>query len=1060
MEATLVKPTLPYINLKTTIGEFPFLIDTGANINLINPKLAYTYGTSRPYDFQANGISSANGNFHATSAININFFYPKINYSAQFILHKFHQFFHGIIGTSILNALNAKIDLQNKTLTLQLKDQKLVIPILEYLPERNTSNIVTSSVEINKNASTSFDCENLFRTTHLSPEEETKLKSILQANKEVFHEPNSKLTCATKIECSINTTDDLPVHQRVYPYPAAYAEEVNKQIKKLLDDGIIRPSRSAWTSPVWIVPKKSDASGEKKFRMVIDYRKINQKTISDRYPMPEISYVIDQLKGHKYFTTLDLISGFHQIKMKETDIEKTAFAINNGKFEFTRMPFGLKNAPAIFQRALDDILREHIGKICYVYIDDVIVFGETLDKHLENLNLILKTLNTAGLKIQLDKSEFLHPEVEFLGYIIGANGIKPNQKKIETINKFPEPKSIKEIRSFLGMMGYYRRFVKDFAKIAKPLTNLLRGEGNSSNKKITLPEDAKKCFEKLKNVLSSSDVLIYPNFNERFIVTTDASNFAIGAVLSQGEVGKDKPIHFASRTLSKSEEKLSVPEKEMLAIFWALQTFRNYLYGNKLLILTDHQPLTFSLSPKNTSAKLKRWKAYLEEHDHEILYKPGKTNVVADALSRIVLSMTGTQHSAGDSDDFYIISTEAPLNVYRHQVIIKKGPDKIETISPFGTFTRITVWLNDINDDSLLQVLKNNFNPTKLNGLLTSEEIMGKLQEVYRLHFGQQRSLKIRYTQVLLQDIEQEDQQWNIIREIHHRAHRCADENVMQILRHSYFPKLRQKTNDFVKNCHTCHENKYDRRPIKFPIQETPIPTAPFEIAHIDILFLENNHFLTYIDKFSKFAQVQQIASRAAVDMTPAIKDILMKYKPPDILVMDGEKSFMTGEMVNFYNTFQITPYITATGRSEMNGIIERFHSTILEIYRITKAENPAMSVPNLLQLSLHKYNSTIHSTTKYKPLEIILPSSRTPEIIERAYKNLNQKQKKDLRNHNKTRKSTQINENDNAYETTRQRLKHKKRFKRIKIATVNKSTVRTDDGRKVHKDDIKIRKI
>ncbi|XP_058449160.1 uncharacterized protein LOC131429132 [Malaya genurostris] len=193
------------------------------------------------------------------------------------------------------------------------------------------------------------------------------------------------------------------IHQKVYPYPAAYADEVKKQINKLLEDGIVRPSRSAWTAPVWVVPKKPDASGEKKFRMVIDYRKVNEKTIPDKYPMPEIGYVLDQLKGQKYFTTLDLASGFHQIKMKEKDIEKTAFAINNGKYEFTRMPFGLKNAPAIFQRAIDDVLRDHIGKICYVYIDDVVVFGKTLDEHLENLKIVLETLSNANLKIQLDK---------------------------------------------------------------------------------------------------------------------------------------------------------------------------------------------------------------------------------------------------------------------------------------------------------------------------------------------------------------------------------------------------------------------------------------------------------------------------------------------------------------------------------------------------------------------------------------------------------------------------------------------------------------------------------
>lgn len=633
----------------------------------------------------------------------------------------------------------------------------------------------------------------------------------------------------------------------------------------------------------------------------------------------------------------------------------------------------------------------------------MIVFGKDLVEHLKNLDTIFRTLKAAGLKIQLDKSEFLHQDVEFLGYIISSEGIKPNQKKIEAINQFPEPKNLKELRGFLGMMGYYRRFVKDFAKIAKPMTNLLRGERSpASNKRISLNDKEKQCFQKMKSLLSSSDILIYPDFNKPFILTTDASDFAIGAVLSQGELGKDKPIHFASRTLSKTEEGCSVPEKEMLAIYWALQTFRNYLYGAKFKILTDHQPLTFALSPKNTNAKLKRWKAYLEEHDYEIIYKPGKSNVVADALSRIVCSMTGTQHSADNSDDFYIESTEAPINAFKHQVILQEGPDKVTITNPFSSYTRINISTLNTNDDYLLQVLKNHFDLSKVNGLLTTEPLMGKIQEIYKKHFGSKRMLKIRFCQTMLQDVPQEDEQWNIIRREHYRAHRGAEENKLQLLRRFYFPKLSQKLKDFVTNCQICHESKYNRNPIKYPIQATPIPNAPFKIAHIDILFLENHHFLTYIDKFSKFAQIKSIDSRAAVDIVPAVKEILLKYNTPEILVMDGEKSFMTGDLVNFYNTHHIQPYITATGRSEMNGVVERFHSTILEIYRMTKAENPGKPVNEMLLLSLNKYNSSIHSTTKHTPLEIILPSPRTPEIIEKVFKNITEKQKKDLKYHNK----------------------------------------------------------
>ena len=1043
---------LPYISLKTSIGSFPFLIDTGANINLIDPKLAYSYKNAKPYNFTANNISSANGKFDATSAININFFYPKIDHVAQFILHKFHPFFYGIIGTNILNTLNAIINLEGKTLTLQVGDKYLTTPLQFYTPKQNQNENKSETY------STSID-ENAFRTVHLSQNEKDKLFSVLGANDQVFHKPDAKLTCSTVVECAINTTDNVPVHQKVYPYPAAYTDEVNKQVNKLLVDGIIRPSRSAWTSPVWIVPKKADASGEKKFRMVIDYRKINEKTISDRYNMPEIDYVISQLKGQNFFSTLDLASGFHQIKMKDSDIEKTAFSINNGKYEFTRMPFGLKNAPAIFQRAIDDVLREYIGKICYVYIDDVIVFGKTLEEAVYNLELVLNALNKAGLKVQLDKSEFLKKEIEFLGYIIANDGIKPNFKKTEAISKYPEPRCIKELRSFLGMMSYYRRFVKDFAKISKPLTNLLRGERNpASNKKIKLNIEEQQCFEKLKKILTSSDILIYPDYTKPFVLTTDASDYAIGAVLSQGEIGKDKPIHFASRTLSRTEEKYSVPEKEMLAIFWALQTFRNYLYGAKFKILTDHQPLTFALSPKNTNAKLKRWKAYLEEHDYEILYKPGKTNTVADALSRITCSLTATMHSADNSDDFYIISTEAPLNVFKHQVIIRQGNDSIVTENPFPNFKRIMLTMKNINDNSLLQVLKNHFDPTKVNGLLTDEPIMGQIQEVYKKHFGNQKMLRIRFTQKLLQDIPQHEDQMDVIKDVHHNAHRGAEENKLQILRKFYFPKIQQQVREFIKNCRICNECKYDRNPIQYPLQKTPIPKSPFDIAHIDIMFIENHQFLTYIDKFSKFAQVIPIPSRAAVDIIPTVKEILARYKFPELLVMDHEKSFMIGELVNFYNANKITPYLVATGRSEMNGVIERFHSTLQEIFRITKAENPSKSMTELIEMSTIKYNSTIHSSTKFTPLEIVIPSSQSSTIIDTVYKNLQNKQTRDLENHNKRLKHRNINANTDAYEKTRRRTKNTPRYKKIRIKTVNKSTVTTDDDRRVHKNDIKIR--
>lgn len=471
--------------------------------------------------------------------------------------------------------------------------------------------IVNNNIKIRLKQQISESVHNAsVRTQHMAQEERDMLNRLTIKYAKLFGEPNERLTFTTRVKGRIRTTTEDPVYSKHYPYPMALKEEIDKQINQLLNDGIIRPSQSPYNSPVWIVPKKSDASGEKKYRMVIDYRKLNSITIPDRYPIPETNEVLAHLGKNKYFSVIDLKSGFHQIPLHEDDIEKTSFSVNNGKYEFMRLPFGLKNAPSIFQRALDDILREHIGKICYVYIDDIIVFSEDVERHFQNLETIFETLQQSNLRVQLDKCEFLKPEVEFLGFIVSSDGIKANPAKVEAITKFPYPRTLRDLRSFLGLSGFYRRFIKDYAKLAKSLTALLRGEDGhtsktaSSKKVVHLTDAAMEAFSKIKNSLVSDDVILsFPDFNKDFHLTTDASDYAIGAVLSQD----NKPITFISRTLNKAEEHYAANEKEMLAIVWALNSLRNYLYGpTKLKIFTDHQPLTYALSSKNTNNKMKR----------------------------------------------------------------------------------------------------------------------------------------------------------------------------------------------------------------------------------------------------------------------------------------------------------------------------------------------------------------------------------------------------------------------------------------------------------------------
>lgn len=266
---------------------------------------------------------------------------------------------------------------------------------------------------------------------------------------------NESLPFNTKVIVSIRTVDNEPIWSKSYPYPMSASNFVNLEINELLSKEIIRPSQSPYNSPVWVVPKKGlNSDGSPKQRLVIDYRKLNRKTIFDRYPIPDTNMILSNLGSARYFSIIDLESGFHQIRIKESDEEKTAFSINGAKYEFNRMPFGLKNAPSIFQRPIDDVLRPYIGKFAHVYIDDVLVFSKTREEHAKHLRIIMETLYAGNMKISNEKSKFYMQKIEYLGHIISNGRIRVDPKKVETIEKYPLPQTLRQLRSFLGLAGY------------------------------------------------------------------------------------------------------------------------------------------------------------------------------------------------------------------------------------------------------------------------------------------------------------------------------------------------------------------------------------------------------------------------------------------------------------------------------------------------------------------------------------------------------------------------------------------------------------------------------
>ncbi|CAK9834602.1 Retrovirus-related Pol polyprotein from transposon 17.6, partial [Anthophora retusa] len=473
------------------------------------------------------------------------------------------------------------------------------------------------------------EIQDILKTDHLNREEKHHVYKIIKEFSDRFYLPGDKLDKVPNFHHSIHTTDEVPINTRQYRYPPIHQEEIQQQVGTLLSQGIIKHSTSPYNSPLWIVPKKADNEGNKRWRMVIDFRALNEKTVSDKYPLPQITEILDKLGGAKYFSVFDLANGFHQIEMDAKDRQKTAFTTPHGHYEFARMPFGLKNAPPTFQRLMDQVLTGLQGTELFVYLDDIVIYSSSLREHEIKVKKLLSRLREHGLTLQTNKCQFLRKEVTYLGHVVSADGVKPDPRNLQAVKGFPVPKSQKHIQQFLGLTGYYRRFIQDYSVKAKPLIKLL-GKGIRFN----WTQEQQKSFEQLRNELCTQPILQYPDFNRPFIITTDASDFAVGAVLSQGEIGRDLPIAYASRSLNKAERNYSATEKECLAMVYAVQYFRPYVFGRKFTLVTDHRPLVWLHSVKDPTSRLVKWKLKLLEYEYDVKHKPGKINMNADALSR------------------------------------------------------------------------------------------------------------------------------------------------------------------------------------------------------------------------------------------------------------------------------------------------------------------------------------------------------------------------------------------------------------------------------------------
>ncbi|MGL5771315.1 MAG: pol polyprotein, partial [Bacteroidales bacterium] len=428
---------------------------------------------------------------------------------------------------------------------------------------------------------------------------------------------------------TIDTGDAKPFKEINQRIPVHWNETISMEIDRLQKNGTIRESNSPWCSR--IVPiKKEDGS----LRLCIDFRRLNLITIKDSYPLPRIDEIIDKLVGSTYFTVLDATSGYNQIAIREEDIQKTAFAFNNGFYEYTRMPFGLCNAPATFQRVMDKILCKRTRCFVLPYLDDVIVFSKTLAEHNQHVRIVLEKIKGANITLNKKKCKFFQTEIKILGTIIAGNKVKPDPGKIEAIKKYPLPQKIQQLRAFLGLANYVRAYIKNYASISAKLCEILKGETKRSIKQIEWSEGAIECFKRLKQAVINITYRSQPDISKEFILTTDASSTGIGAVLSQiNKNGSEEMICAFSKKLDKAQMNYSVTDRELLAVVKGIDNFRHYLLGKPFSLRTDHKALEYLWKAKNPTGRFLRWGLKLQEYTFTPIYIKGDDNF-ADGLSR------------------------------------------------------------------------------------------------------------------------------------------------------------------------------------------------------------------------------------------------------------------------------------------------------------------------------------------------------------------------------------------------------------------------------------------
>ena len=837
-----------------------------------------------------------------------------------------------------------------------------------------------------------------------------RLENIIQEYKDIFPEQLPKGTPPSRVvEHVINVEPgSKPSYRPPYRLGPAEQDELEEQIKDLLAQGFIRPSCSPYGAPVLFVPKKDG-----RWRMCVDYRALNKQTIKDRYPLPRIDLLLDRLGQARVFSKLDLAQGYHQIAMAHDSVEKTAFCTNIGQWEYLVMPFGLCNAPSTFQRLMNDVFKQELNSFILVYLDDILIYSHSVEEHWKHLVHALEKLRRAQLYGRLHKCEFLKSKVDYLGFEVGHDGIRTSPEKVKAILDWPRPLSVHDIRSFLGLASYYRKFIKGFSQLAKPLTDLTRDKVSWN-----WGENQESSFRSLKVAVATAPVLRLPDFERQFIVTTDASDVAIGAILEQDFGSGLQPIAFASRKLNPTEIRYSAYERELLGIVWAIGQWKHYFQANyPIVIQTDHAPLRHLPNQTSVNSRVWRWLAVLQGYNTEIRHIPGKRNP-ADSLSRQqVADALVRKTSVTDANASYVQKLRVAENATDQEIqaaLIElfnkspQGPSKSNSIQyqdlqalttndqdgPQGQQIHASILASTaISKIQLDSQIKNSLSSalesehpyseylTQLKGGMRQVQVNNltfKILNSLLVVHDQKQDANLDFWRIVVP--EDEGIREHIIRELHstpYSAHPGIQRTVGRIRKSFFWKGMLGDIRRAVENCPVCQTEKSDHQPAKGKLVSTQIPEEKWKEISIDFITdlptTQGNKdtILTIVDKATRMVHLVPCRKNVTAVATAQLlwRHVVRLHGIPRAIYSDRGPQFTANSWRELWRLTGTSLKYSSAYHPQTQGVVERMNAVVSQTLRcLIHQTNEMKKWENLLPTVELVINSLPNASTGFTP--------------------------------------------------------------------------------------------